>query len=949
MAHLALSSLSARGAFRLRALRRMPSHAAGFLLTLDAALFSAVSAPAQTPQQQYVYASVPVGATSEVAAFSKDGQTGALTSLPSAPVLDNLEGGSLAVDALGRFLFVINPVTSKISMFQIDQTTGSLTEVAASPFSSGATENPQMAPSSPSCLATEASGQFLYVGYRFGNLPGKGAINEYLIDAADQQLLPLPVQQTTDIGSAPIGMVTGLKSRYLYAGLGLNPATGFQDAGTTVYSIDPVTGQLLPTGLAGNAIQGGLSIAIDPQSRFFFDSWGIDQGYIDAAIISPADGTATTGVTTTSVSSPGVSLPFAMLTESSGKFLYVQFQQDVGVAVYSIDQSTGALAQTQPPAPILRFLNGTAAADPVGPYIYALEGDGVHGFQIDPRLGALSEILGSPFSGAGGGVRGLAISGTPVQAVSGPAAAFFPSSQSFGNVTLGQTSNSRIVSLTDIGDQALILNPFSVTGADASDFTWTANCPAVLKANSSCTISVVFTPGAVGLRQASLTANDNAPGGSQSIPLSGTGVAPQPAVMLLPGSLSFAPTNQGTTTSPQSVTLTNSGMAALHVSPVLLSGANPKDFQITNGCNGAYAVSASCSISVTFSPLANGLRTASILIADDAPDSPQSVQLTGTGNGAPVTRPAVTLAPSSVSFPATTQGATSAPQNVTLTSTGTAALHISSVALTGANLTDFSVANGCTQAAYPAGLPCTIGLTFSPSATGSRTAALTITDDAPNSPQTIALSGSANSAAFTLMPSATGGQTVTINAGQIATYNLQLVPGAGFTGKVSFICTGAPATSTCATSPSPLSVSGTNPIPFTVTVATTATGTMAPLGTPPRLPPFATLRGLPTLTLSAIFAAILLLCLVERTSWSAALGKRPILSTAFAALALTALFAAAGCGGGASTAQSVQVPVPQPVTPSQTMSTITVTPSATNPNGTPLANLPPIQLTLIVN
>ena len=916
------------------AFRNTLSTAARLSVALAAALTTAVSARAQTPQQQYVYASVPVTTTtSEVAAFSKDGTTGVLTPLLSPPVPDNIEGGSMAVDALGRFLFIINPTTSKISMFQIDPSSGNLMEVPASPFSTGPTENPNMAATSPDCLATEASGQFLYIGYRSGNLPGHGAINEYLIDAAHQQLVPLAVQQTTDIDSAPIGMLTGLKGRYLYAGLD-------QNAGTSVYSIDPITGQLLPTGSAGNVIQAGRSIAIDPRSRFFFDSWGASQGFIDSAIISPSDGTATTGVTTIDLA-PSSGLPSAMLAESSGKFLYVQLT--AGVAVYSIDQTTGALTQTQPAAPILTFQTGTAVADPIGPYLYALEDSGVHGFQIDPHLGALSEIPGSPFTGASGGIRGLAISGTPVQAVSGPLAAFFPSSEAFGSVTVRQPSGTQIVSITNTGDQALILNLFLITGADAGDFTPTANCPALLPANKSCTVSVVFTPAAAGLRQASLTANDNAPGSPQSVPLSGTGVAPEPAVTLMPGSLSFPPTNQGTTSTPQSATLANAGMAALHVSSVLLSGANPNDFQLTNGCNGAYQVSATCSISVTFSPLANGLRTASIVIADDAPDSPQSVQLSGTGTGAPVTRPGVTLAPSAISFSAIAQGATSQPQTVTLTSSGTSALHISSVALGGANPTDFVLTNGCSAPAYAVSATCTISLTFAPLATGQRAATLTIADDAPSSPQTIALGGNANSAAFTLLSGA-GGLTLSVTAGQTATYNLQLVPGQGFAGNVSFACSGAPATATCTTAPSPLRVTSGAPIPFTVSVATTATATIAPPWTPPRLPPFVSLRVLQTLVLCAI---LLLLCLAGRMSLSNAPERRRTRSSALAALALTALFVVAGCGGGASTAQSVQVPTPQPVTPSQT--TITVTPSATNANGAPLANLPPIQLTLVVN
>jgi 6-phosphogluconolactonase (cycloisomerase 2 family) len=290
------------------------------LLLLQVAL--AETAAAQTPQQQYVFGSVPVtSATSQVAAYAKNGQNGALSSVASSPFADNLQGGAMAIDGLGRFLFVINTSTSNISMFQIDQSTGSLTQVPGSPFATGPTENLSMAPTSPVCLAAERSGQFLYVGYQFGNFSKQGAINEYLIDAANRQLVPLAGQPTTDIASSPIGMVTDPRGLHLYVGLGLNAWTGMQDAGTNVYSIDPVTGILGLSGTAGNAISAGHSIAIDPQGRFFFDGWGTTLGTIDSALISPADGTALTGISSVSSASQ---IPGAMLADSSGKFLYVQ-------------------------------------------------------------------------------------------------------------------------------------------------------------------------------------------------------------------------------------------------------------------------------------------------------------------------------------------------------------------------------------------------------------------------------------------------------------------------------------------------------------------------------------------------------------------------------------------------------------------------------------------------
>jgi hypothetical protein len=163
-----------------------------------------------------------------MAAYVKDGQTGALSAVPGSPFPDGLPGGVMAVDALGRFLFVANTSASNISMFQIDQSTGNLLEVPGSPFSSGPTENPNMAPTLPVCLTVEKSGQFLYVGYHFGNFPNQGAINEYLIDATNRQLVPLSAQPTVDIASVPIGVLADPRGVHLYIGLGANPSTGVQ-------------------------------------------------------------------------------------------------------------------------------------------------------------------------------------------------------------------------------------------------------------------------------------------------------------------------------------------------------------------------------------------------------------------------------------------------------------------------------------------------------------------------------------------------------------------------------------------------------------------------------------------------------------------------------------------------------------------------------------------------
>ena len=108
-----------------------------------------------------------------------------------------------------------------------------------------------------------------------------------------------------------------------------------------------------------------------------------------------------------------------------------------------------------------------------------------------------------------------------------------------------------------------------------------------------------------------------------------------PAVRLAPTSLTFAAQSIGTTSAPQSITITNTGNASLFINSAATRGANPLDFtQVSDGCSGlTLAPAASCSVSIAFSPTASGARSASFILTDNAADSPQTVPITGTGTG----------------------------------------------------------------------------------------------------------------------------------------------------------------------------------------------------------------------------------------------------------------------------------------------------------------------------
>ncbi|MBV9258024.1 MAG: choice-of-anchor D domain-containing protein, partial [Ktedonobacteraceae bacterium] len=214
-------------------------------------------------------------------------------------------------------------------------------------------------------------------------------------------------------------------------------------------------------------------------------------------------------------------------------------------------------------------------------------------------------------------------------------------------------------------------------------------------------------------------------------------IAPSPTVSLNPGSVNFGNQGVNTTGAAQKVTLTNSGQATLNISNIALSGTNAGDFAQTNNCGSTLAAGASCTINITFTPGAAGTRSAGLIVTDNASNSPQTLALTGTGV---ILAPSVTLNPGSVSFGNQNVGTTSVVNKIALTNSGTAALNISKIALSGTNGSDFAQTNNC-GSTLAATASCTISVTFTPAAAGNRTANLVLTDNAASSPQTLTLSG----------------------------------------------------------------------------------------------------------------------------------------------------------------------------------------------------------------
>ncbi|MFZ0630768.1 MAG: choice-of-anchor D domain-containing protein [Acidobacteriaceae bacterium] len=197
-----------------------------------------------------------------------------------------------------------------------------------------------------------------------------------------------------------------------------------------------------------------------------------------------------------------------------------------------------------------------------------------------------------------------------------------PSSLAFAVQQIGTTSPAQTVTLTNTGDQPLTGIIVTSTG----DFTVVNNCGTLLQGQGSCAITVAYAPTRTGAETGTLTVADEIR--NQTVSLRGTGQAP-PGVSATPSSINFGGYAVGTTSSPQTVTVTNSGGIALtNLFAIITAG-----FAIAaNQCPATLAAGAACPLSITFSPTAAGAVSGTLTLSAGNLAKPLTVALTGSGN-----------------------------------------------------------------------------------------------------------------------------------------------------------------------------------------------------------------------------------------------------------------------------------------------------------------------------
>jgi Abnormal spindle-like microcephaly-assoc'd, ASPM-SPD-2-Hydin/PQQ-like domain len=331
--------------------------------------------------------------------------------------------------------------------------------------------------------------------------------------------------------------------------------------------------------------------------------------------------------------------------------------------------------------------------------------------------------------------QAVALSG--VGGVTPATASASPTSLSFSGTAVGASSTAQTVTLMNGPGAPLTISIISVSGANASDFVLSSTtCGSSMAVSATCTATIVFQPSATGVRTASLSFVDSATNSPQLVALSGSG-ASTGATAASPSGLSWAAVAVGTRSGQKVVTLTNANAGAITLNSISFSGASPADFTVfSKTCGATLAAGASCTANIVFGPTATGTRAAILNFNDSDTNSPQAITLSGTG-----TTGVVVASPSSLAFGNTALGTSTAAQAITVSNGNTSPITISSIAVTGANASDFLLTAKTCGASLSVNASCTVTLVFKPSTIGVRNAGLSFTDSAVSSPQAVALSG----------------------------------------------------------------------------------------------------------------------------------------------------------------------------------------------------------------
>ncbi len=317
--------------------------------------------------------------------WSIDQSTGVLTSIAGSPWTTGIDGEAMAIDAGSKHVYAMaagNYVDASVGVFDIDPITGALTQVQTitTPGTGRA-----------SGMGLDPSGKFLYAT-GFDN----GAIDGFKIDATTGQLTFIPGSPFTGSGYPGEGLAVDPLGKYVYAG---------NRGGIAMYTIDSTTGVLTEVSGSPFLTNFGEQGDIHPDvtgnflyvnHNFTMTTASIDRVNNKLGFLNSIHSRTTVGTSRWVRFAAAQAMAAKSLTS---KFAYVLNNADKTISAYSVDDTTGALTS-------LGTAVSTGGADPVamtmdwyGNFLYVVNkgSNTISGFQIDQNTGALTQIPGSPF------------------------------------------------------------------------------------------------------------------------------------------------------------------------------------------------------------------------------------------------------------------------------------------------------------------------------------------------------------------------------------------------------------------------------------------------------------------------------------------------------------------------------------------------------------------------
>lgn len=311
--------------------------------------------------------------------------------------------------------------------------------------------------------------------------------------------------------------------------------------------------------------------------------------------------------------------------------------------------------------------------------------------------------------------------------------ALLPASVNFGDQTVGRSSLPHDILFQNTGNTTIEITKIE-TGSAV--FTQTNDCAGALAPSAYCTISATFTPVAIGVTSGAVTITDSATGSPHNVDLFGAGLDPiHPDVDVSPNFWDFGNVLVGQTSAGKAFTLKNTGVVDVTITSIDTDGV----FAQINDCPTKLSSGEECTITATFSPQSSGNFTGHIRIVNNTPRGYQLAALKGMATHSGDID--ISLSTSKLDFGRVNVDATSDSQTLVVTNSGNADITIGAVILEGSQRRYFSTSTNCQDRILDIGKSCAIDVRFSPALSGRQSAAVLLYDDAPNSPQSVDITG----------------------------------------------------------------------------------------------------------------------------------------------------------------------------------------------------------------